>query len=180
MSAEDRAGAGPPRESVRRSVILTTTANGLVPVLLLVSVYLTFRGHNAPGGGFAGGLVMATAVVLRYLADGPRSLDGARIDPVSLIGLGLLVAVLVAVAPLFVGGELLESAIWKVDVPVIGPVKVVSSAGFDIGVHILVLGAVLAVVTAFVRADETSVVPDTAPDHHDAGHAPAPEPEVDR
>jgi multicomponent Na+:H+ antiporter subunit A len=147
--------------TVRRSVILTTTANGLVPVLLLTSVYLTFRGHNAPGGGFAGGLVMATAVVLRYLADGPRSLDRLRVDPVSLIGIGLLMALAVAVAPLAVGGQLLESAIWKLDVPLLGTVKVVSSAGFDIGVHILVLGTVLTVVTAFVRADETSVVADT-------------------
>lgn len=146
--------------TVRRSVILTTTANGLVPVLLLTSVYLTFRGHNTPGGGFAGGLVMATAVVLRYLADGPRSLDRLRIDPVSLIGIGLLMALAVAVAPVAVGGQLLESAIWKLDVPLLGTVKVVSSAGFDIGVHVLVLGTVLTVVTAFVRADETSVVAD--------------------
>jgi multisubunit Na+/H+ antiporter MnhB subunit len=154
--------------TVRRSVILTTTANGLVPVLLLVSVYLTFRGHNAPGGGFAGGLVMATAVVLRYLADGPRSLDRLRIDPVTLIGVGLLVALAVAVAPLARGGELLET-IWKLEVPLIGTVKVVSSAGFDIGVHILVLGTVLTVVTAFVRADETSVVADTGEPGGDGG-----------
>ena len=147
----------------RASVILTVTANGLVPLLLLVSLYLTFRGHNAPGGGFAGGLVMASAVVVRYLADGPRSLDRLRPDPVSLIGLGLLIALAVAVVPLFAGGELLESAIWKVDVPVIGQVKVVSSAGFDIGVHVLVLGSVLAIVTAFVRADESSLQPDEAP-----------------
>jgi len=165
--------AGP--ATVRRSVILTTTANGLVPVLLLVSVYLTFRGHNAPGGGFAGGLVMATAVVLRYLADGPRSLDRLRVDPVTLVGVGLLVALTVAVAPLARGGELLESTIWKLDVPLIGTVKVVSSAGFDIGVHILVLGTVLTVVTAFVRADETSVVTDTTPDTTpDTGSGTAP------
>ena len=147
----------------RSSVILTVTANGLIPLLLLVSLYLTFRGHNAPGGGFAGGLVMASAVVVRYLADGPRSLDHVRPDPVSLIGLGLLISLVVAIAPLFVGGQLLESAIWKLDLPVIGQVKVVSSAGFDIGVHLLVLGAVLSIVTAFVRADESGPQVDEAP-----------------
>ena len=156
MRATDRGANGRAADATPRSVILSTTANGLIPVLLLVSVYLTFRGHNAPGGGFAGGLVMATAVVLRYLADGPRSMDRVRIDPVALIGVGLLISLAVAVAPLLVGGELLESAIWKLDLPVIGTVKVVSSAGFDIGVHVLVLGAVLTIVMAFVRADETS------------------------
>lgn len=137
-----------------RSVILTATVNGLTPVLLLVSVFVTFRGHNAPGGGFAGGLIMAAAIVLRYLADGPRGVDRLRIDPVVLIGVGLLIALCTAIAPLLAGEPLLESAIWKFDVPLIGEVKVVSSAFFDIGVHVLVLGVITAIVLAFVRADD--------------------------
>jgi multisubunit Na+/H+ antiporter MnhB subunit len=140
----------------RRSVILTTTANGLTPVLVLVSVYLTFRGHNAPGGGFAGGLVMSSAVVLRYLADGPDALRRLRLDPVALVGAGLLVSIVVAAVPLAVGGDVLESAIWTWQVPVIGRVKLVSSALFDVGVHLLVVGTVVTLVVAFVRADDGS------------------------
>ena len=165
MSAEDRAGAGPPRESVRRSVILTTTANGLVPMLLLVSVYLTFRGHNAPGGGFAGGLVWRPrSRSATWPTDPGRSTVRARPGVRSSVW-ACWWRCSWPWRRCSSGASCCESAIWKVDVPVIGPVKVVSSAGFDIGVHLLVLGAVLAVVTAFVHADETSVVPDTAPDH---------------
>jgi multisubunit Na+/H+ antiporter MnhB subunit len=139
----------------RRSVILSTTANGLTPVLLVVSVYLTFRGHNAPGGGFSGGLVMSTAVVLRYLAEGSAALDRLRLDPVALIGAGLLLAVLVAGAPLVVGGDLLESAIWEVEVPPGVKLKLVSSTLFDLGVHLLVVGTVVTLVVAFVRTSDT-------------------------
>jgi multisubunit Na+/H+ antiporter MnhB subunit len=139
----------------RRSVILSTTANGLTPVLLVVSVYLTFRGHNAPGGGFAGGLVMSTAVVLRYLAEGSAALDRLRLDPVALIGAGLLLAVLVAGAPLVVGGDLLESAIWEFKVPPGVKLKLVSSTLFDLGVHLLVVGTVVTLVVAFVRTSDT-------------------------
>ena len=32
---------------------------------------LPFRGHNAPGGGFAGGLILGAAFVLQYLAGQP-------------------------------------------------------------------------------------------------------------
>src|SRR6185503_12414452 len=34
----------------------------LFPMAALVSIYFLLRGHNAPGGGFVGGLVMATAI----------------------------------------------------------------------------------------------------------------------
>lgn len=138
----------------RDSVILTTSVNGLVPVLVLVAVVVTFRGHNAPGGGFAGGLIVAAAVILRYLADGPRAVDRLPVQPMTLVGAGLCLAVAVAVAPLFVGGQVLESYIWTLDVPAVGKVKVVSSAGFDLGVFLLVVGAVTGMLAAFVEADD--------------------------
>lgn len=143
-----------PRSLTRRSMILTETVNGLTPILLLFSVFLTFRGHNAPGGGFAGGLVMGAAVILRYLASGPAGVRSLRIDPIVLIGAGLLLAVGVGLTSLAVGESFLESAIWKFDVPLIGDVKLVSSALFDIGVHVLVVGVVMAILVAFVEADD--------------------------
>jgi len=142
-----------PRQS-RRSVVLTETVNGITPVLLLFSIFLTLRGHNAPGGGFAGGLVMGSAVVLRYLASGPRGVRSLRVDPIVLIGTGLMIALSVGLTSLIVDGSFQESAIWKWHVPVIGDVKIVSSSLFDIGVHILVVGVVMAIVVAFAEADD--------------------------
>jgi multisubunit Na+/H+ antiporter MnhB subunit len=135
-----------------RSVILTTTARGLAPTLAVVAVYVAFRGHNAPGGGFAGGLILSSAVILGYLADGRTSLDARRLQPLVLVGVGLAVAVSVAVTPLLFGDALLESAIWKLHVPAIGTLKLVSSSLFDVGVMILVTGVVLAALGAFARA----------------------------
>ena len=138
----------------RRSVVLTETVNGLTPVLVLFSIFLTLRGHNAPGGGFSGGLVMGSAVVLRYLAAGPRGLRSLRIDPIVLIGAGLLIAVVVGLTSLAADGSFLESAIWKFEVVVLGDVKIVSSSLFDIGVHVLVVGVVMAVVVALAEAGD--------------------------
>lgn len=138
----------------RRSVVLTETVTGLTPVLVLFSIFLTLRGHNAPGGGFAGGLVMGSAVVLRYLASGARGLRSLRFDPIVLIGAGLLIAVTVGLTSLVADGSFLESAIWKLDVPVLGDVKIVSSSLFDIGVHVLVVGVVMAVVVALAEAGD--------------------------
>ena len=143
-----------PRPDTSASTILSTTVAGLSPVLGLVAVYVTLRGHNAPGGGFAGGLIVGIILVLRYLTDGPDALRRLPVDPVVLIGIGLGVAVLTGMAPLVAGGSFLESAIWKLDVPLVGAVKVVSSAIFDLGVFVLVSGVVAAILVALSEADD--------------------------
>jgi multicomponent Na+:H+ antiporter subunit B len=128
----------------RRSVILTEADRWLFPVVLLVSVYITFRGHNAPGGGFIGGLIAGAAFIIRYLAGTPLTNRRHRaLNPTTYIGVGLAIAVATALVPLAYGDALLESAIWKWDVPAIGEVKLVSSSIFDIGVYFLVIGVVL-------------------------------------
>jgi multisubunit Na+/H+ antiporter MnhB subunit len=136
----------------RRSIILAEADRWLFHVILLVSVYVTFRGHNAPGGGFAGGLIASLAFVLRYLAGGsplPRARSTSL--PTAIIGVGLVIAVGTAIVPLFFGGGLLESDIAKIDVPLIGEIKLVSSAMFDLGVYVVVLGVVLTVLTALAQ-----------------------------
>lgn len=133
----------------RRSTILDEADRWLFPVVLLVSVYVTFRGHNAPGGGFAGGLVAGAAFVLRFLAGGSlRIRRSVIVRPVALIGCGLALSALTAAAPLAWGQTMLESSIWKVHVPAIGTVKVVSSTFFDLGVYLLVIGVVLVMLIA--------------------------------
>jgi len=139
---------------MRRSVILTLSARALTPVLLLVSIFVTFRGHNAPGGGFAGGLIMGAAVVLLYLAEGMPAVRRLRLDPVLLIAAGLGVAVATTAAPLLFGANVMDSQIWHLDVPVIGDIKFVTAAVFDIGVHILVVGVVVGILLAFAQADD--------------------------
>ncbi|MEM9037899.1 MAG: MnhB domain-containing protein [Actinomycetota bacterium] len=141
------------RSEPRFSVVLTATVNGITVILLLFSIFVTLRGHNAPGGGFAGGLVMGSAVILRYLAAGPPGVRSLRIDPISLIGAGLALAALVGLTSLVAGDAFLESAIWKTKVADI-ELKVVSSSIFDIGVHVLVVGVVMAVIVAFAEADD--------------------------
>lgn len=142
------AAADDPTAVGDRSVVFDVVGRVLFPILLLVSVYVTLRGHNAPGGGFAGGLVAGSAFLMRFLAAGSPRLARARPLPTSgLVGSGLLLAVGTGIAALVAGGDLLESAIWKADVPLLGELKLVTSTFFDLGVYLLVLGVVLSVLT---------------------------------
>ena len=58
------------------SSILQTATRFLMPLLLLFAVFLLLRGHNEPGGGFVGGLVVAAAFVLYSIAYGVAAAGG--------------------------------------------------------------------------------------------------------
>ena len=141
-----------------RSVILDELVDRwLIKVIALVSIYVTFRGHNAPGGGFAGGLILGSVFVLQYVAGREiRVLRKPIRRATTLLGVGLLVALATTAAPLVVGSTPLESHIWSLDVPVIGEVKLVSSTFFDLGVFFVVVATVLLVLQSLGTNDETS------------------------
>ena len=137
----------------RRSVILDLAAEVIFYPVLVGAVYLLFAGHNQPGGGFVGGLVVGTAITLRYLAGGLAEVRGlTRVRPWTILGTGLLVAVGTASASLVVGHEALEASVIDFDVAVIGHLETTSALFFDIGVFLLVVGLVLMMFEAF--ADE--------------------------
>ena len=127
-----------------RSILLEVIVRILFHTIIVVSIYLLFAGHNAPGGGFAGGLVAGMALVMRYIAGGRWELGAAApADAGRLLGGGLILAVGAAVVPLFFGLAPLSSAVWEAEIPVIGHLEFVSSTIFDIGVYLVVIGLVL-------------------------------------
>ncbi|KOG69507.1 sodium:proton antiporter [Streptomyces varsoviensis] len=75
---ENRLPPQPARVSppVRRYALLA------LPVTLLVGLYIVAHGQLSPGGGFQGGIVVATALHLLYIAVDYRALE--RIRPIGL------------------------------------------------------------------------------------------------
>lgn len=52
------------------SPIIHVASRGIFPVIVLVGLYVFFHGHYSPGGGFQGGVLMASAVLLLRLTLG--------------------------------------------------------------------------------------------------------------
>ena len=128
----------------RRSIIFEVVARLLFPVLVVVGIYLLLAGHNAPGGGFAAGMVTGLALMVRYLAGGRYELDeAAPIDAGVLMGTGLFVATVSGLAPIAFGGVVLQSATIDLVVPLLGELHVVTSTFFDVGVYLVVVGLLL-------------------------------------
>ena len=127
-----------------RSILIEVIVRLLFHPAIIVSIYLLFAGHNAPGGGFAGGLIAGLALVSRYLAGGRYELgEAAPIDPGKILGLGVILAVGMAVVSLFFTGVPLESFYFSTDVPVLGHLSFGTSTIFDIGVYLVVIGLAL-------------------------------------
>ncbi len=86
------------------TVILSTAARYTLPLLLLFSIFVLFRGHNDPGGGFVGGLVASAAVTLYVLAYGVEKAQKVLpIDCRRMMAIGLLVAVSSGLLSMLVG-----------------------------------------------------------------------------
>ncbi|WP_281284318.1 Na+/H+ antiporter subunit A [Homoserinimonas aerilata] len=127
-----------------RSILLEMTVRLLFHSIIVVSLFVLFSGHNAPGGGFAAGLVAGMALVARYLAGGRYELAAAvTIDAGKLLGTGLVLAVGTAAAPLLFGADALTSTWFETELPVLGHIEFVTSTIFDIGVYLVVIGLVL-------------------------------------
>ena len=90
----------------------------IFPLIMVLSAYFFFTGHNTPGGGFAGGLTAGLALVLRYLAGGRYELgETLPFDAGKILGAGLALSSGTAVgrsywrAGAVVGGDLGEPAV---------------------------------------------------------------------
>jgi multicomponent Na+:H+ antiporter subunit B len=126
-----------------RSLILSTAARVLVPVILAVSVFIFWRGHNEPGGGFIGGLIAATAFALLEKAEGVEAARRAlRVNPTALAAFGLGCALVAGI-----WGGLAEAAFLKGMWPFYEDYGLPfgSIFLFDLGVYLVVLGAVCAI-----------------------------------
>ena len=120
----------------RQHSILPAAARLVVPVQVVFSIYLLLRGHNLPGGGFIGGLVLASALVLRAMVNPERA---PKTDLIAVSGIGLLVALSSAVMPWLTGGTFF-TGLWggEIWLPALGKLKLGTPLLFDIGVFIVV------------------------------------------
>jgi multicomponent Na+:H+ antiporter subunit B len=136
------------------SILLRTGARVIVPIQLVFSLFLLVRGHNEPGGGFIGGLLAAGAIILYGIANGmPAARRKLRVQPQTLIGIGVIAATLSGVFAL-VAGRPFMTGLWGGSMPTLlaGTLKFGTPLLFDVGVYFVVIG--VAVLMIFSVAEE--------------------------
>ena len=133
---------------VRRAITLSTITSIMFPTMLVLSLWLLLIGHNNPGGGFVGGVVAGLAFLLRYLEDGASGLERSLpMPPGRILGLGLFIAGLGAVAPVAFGNAVLQSTPVTIGLGLLGELHFTTAMVLDIGVYVLVIGLVAQLMT---------------------------------
>lgn len=124
----------------------------LLPLAAMVSVYFLVRGHNLPGGGFVGGLIMATSIIIQYMVSGVVWVETRqRLHPQYWIAFGLLAAGSAAMGVWWFSKPFLSSVAVDLHIPLIGAVHLSSVLLFDIGVYTLVVGATVLMLIAIAH-----------------------------
>lgn len=128
------------------SLILQTTMRLLLPVLLLYSLFLFFRGHNYAGGGFIGGLVAGGAFALYALAYDVKPLQELLdIKPTTVLTWGLFFALGAGLLPVLMGYPFLTGEWFLLKVPRLGELHIGTSLFFELGVYLVVIGSTLTI-----------------------------------
>jgi multicomponent K+:H+ antiporter subunit A len=145
----------PERSRDAHPLLLVVATRLLLPIAITVAIYIFLRGHNAPGGGFIAGLIVAIALIMQYIASGYGwAAQRARIDAQTLIGGGVALAGLTGIASWYFGRPFLTSAHGAFHLPLIGEVEMASAIGFDLGVMLTVVGAVLLALRQIARIEQ--------------------------
>jgi multicomponent Na+:H+ antiporter subunit A len=154
------------------SPILQTAATLLAPAMVIASLWLLFRGHDAVGGGFIGGLTAGSAVVLLFLSRGHERIWQSRyLRAFPLLGVGLVIAVLYGLGGLALAGAFLTGQ----DVTLPFGLHVAASLLFDVGVFFVVIGLM---VTILRHLGQDAAEPPADPDRYQP--APVLDPVGDR
>jgi multicomponent K+:H+ antiporter subunit A len=138
-----------PRGTMRVPAVL---GHLLLPVAGVISVFFLLRGHNAPGGGFVGGLVIATGFIVQYMVSGTQWIEARmRIHPQYSIALGLLCAAVAGIGSWLRSDNFLTSLEWHARLPLLGELHLSSTLLFDLGVYLLVVGATTLILIALAH-----------------------------
>ncbi len=137
-----------------RPLLAEVFVRGLYIVLLVASIWVLLRGHNAPGGGFIGGLLAVAASAAYALTfNATSALQRLPLRPAALAAIGVLLSAASGVPALWSDLPFLTH-LW-VELPLgIADLPLSTVMVFDFGVYLCVWGALGGYCLGLLRALE--------------------------
>lgn len=137
-----------------KSLIFRTITPLIVSVMVLFSIFVLLRGHNEPGGGFIGGLIAVAALSIYGIAFGVETVRRAIVfHPLSIAGAGLLLATLAGLLSMLFHVPFM-TGLWVYPVVLGEEIPLSSVMAFDIGVYLVVVGAVTSIALSLEERGE--------------------------
>lgn len=133
-----------------KSLLLETLIKPLVPLFIIFAVYMLFRGHNNPGGGFIAGLISVLPLMIHAIAFSPQKTVAIyKVKPLFMASGGLLLATISGMFAILKEKPFLTPLWPDSSMPLIG--KVGTPILFDLGVFFVVAGVILKVTFIFTQ-----------------------------
>ena len=107
---DDTDGVARQRPMYTESQVIMTTVKIVVPFVLTYGLFITFHGTGSPGGGFQGGALIASVVLMIAFAFGIESTRQSLANRL-VVGLGTIGVLIfggIALVPMALGGNFLE------------------------------------------------------------------------
>jgi multicomponent Na+:H+ antiporter subunit B len=132
-------------------LILFFSSSAILQIMGIYSIYMLWRGHNKPGGGFIGGLIAACAITLFYLAQSNTSKSVAFFRHWSslLVG-GIILVISPVIIGLFAGVPPL-TGLWFDFNFLDTSIKLGTPFLFDLGIYAIIIGAVVLMVRSLEK-----------------------------
>ena len=116
-------------------------------MIFFFAVHIFFAGHYTPGGGFVGGLLMASAIVLLVIAYDLKTVQ--KILPLNYMyvtATGLILALGTAAFPMLLDKPSFTHYFDYFTLPLIGKTSLHTAALFDLGVFLVVVGVTMTII----------------------------------
>ena len=123
-------------------LIIRMVCRGLAPFIQLFGLYVIMHGHSSPGGGFQGGVILASSFILLAIAEGSET-RRQRFSLAALTGFmsaGVLLYAGLGVVCLVLGANYLDYGVLPFSEP-----RSVGMLVIEIGVGITVMAAMLSI-----------------------------------
>jgi multicomponent Na+:H+ antiporter subunit B len=97
------------------SLIIRLSARFIAPFIQLFGLYVVAHGHHSPGGGFQGGVILGTGLILMAMSMGMASAKRLLSIPrmIILAAVGVLIYAGWGAVPLVYNGYFLDYSVWE-------------------------------------------------------------------